>query len=523
MRPKEHFKLYKAGKKWCVMLLATGLAVCGLATTANASDNNGATNTDNSQAAIATETSDSTAEANTNNSAVLATSNQNTTTTETESSQNVNGSQHDTATTNTKLALADESTKATDESTTTNSVKNGWVKNNNQWTYYTNGQVQSGRNYVYLPTIQGTGSNWYLTENGTALSGVQKWAGTYYDFDPSTYLKVTNNYVQSQWGDWYLFGNDGQIQTMVQKWAGTYYYFDPVTYLRVNNDYRQSQWGDWYLFGNDGKIQTGVQKWAGTYYYFDPNTYLRVNNDYRQSQWGSWYMFGGDGRIVSGFCNWYGSLYFFDPSTYLKLVNTYFNGNGYWNNWDTYWADYNGVVHGVHYFSQFTPVSAGYGCAGASLTMLLSIHNIWPGVGNVIAGIPMGGNGGQIGNQYTGAGFGRVIQPNALAAYAHRWYGGVTDSSGATMNQIVNSVENGHPVLYYGWSPYDAWRARNHCKIILGYNRTNGLFHVYDPCYGNGGWGPNSEGHSAYDLGWNAWVSWGKLATEYAGQALTIY
>ncbi len=49
----------------------------------------------------------------------------------------------------------------------------------------------------------------------------------------------------------------------------------------------KSQWGDWYLFGNDGKIQTGVQKWAGTYYYFDPTTYLRVDNDYRQSQWGN--------------------------------------------------------------------------------------------------------------------------------------------------------------------------------------------------------------------------------------------
>jgi glucan-binding YG repeat protein len=524
MKHKERFKLHKAGKKWCVMLVTTGLAVCGLAATANASDDNGVANTNEPQVVLTAETPNNNTKANTGTSS--ATSNQNAATTELGNGQNADSGQQATATTNTKLALAETSentTTITGKNATINSVKNGWVKNNNQWTYYTNGQVQSGRHYVYLPTIQGTGNNWYLTENGTALSGVQKWFGTYYDFDSATYLKVTNNYVQSQWGDWYLFGNDGQIQTMVQKWAGTYYYFDPITYLRVDNDYRQSQWGDWYLFGNDGKIQTGVQKWAGTYYYFDPNTYLRVDNDYRQSQWGDWYMFGGDGRIISGFCNWYGSLYFFNPSTYLKLVNTFFNGNGYWNNWDTYWADYNGIVHGVQYFSQFTPVWAGWGCAGASLTMLLSIRNIWPGVGNVIAGIPMGGNGGQIGNQYNGAGFGRVIQPNALAAYAHRWYGGVTDSSGATIGQIVNSVENGHPVLYYGWSPYDAGGARNHCKIILGYNRTNGLFHVYDPCYGNGGWGPYSEGRSAYDLGWNAWVSWGKLAGEYSGQALTIY
>uniref|UniRef100_UPI00226F1C65 C39 family peptidase n=1 Tax=Limosilactobacillus reuteri TaxID=1598 RepID=UPI00226F1C65 len=363
-------------------------------------------------------------------------------------------------------------------------VKDGWVKEEKGWTYYTNGTTNTGRAYSYLPTItangKGTGSNWYLTDNGVVQSGVQQWADTYYDFDPTTYLRVDNNYVQSQWGDWYLFGNDGRILTKVQQWAGTYYYFDPVTYLRVDNDYRQSQWGDWYMFGPDG-------------------------------------------RIISGFINWNGSLYFFDPTTYLKLTNTYFNGNGYWNNWDTYWADNNGIVHGVHYFSQFTPVWAGWGCAGAALTMLLSIHNIWPGVGNVIAGIPQGGNGGQIGNPYNGAGFRRVVQPGALAAYGRRWYGEIADCTGASISQIVNTVLSGHPVLYYGYSPYDTGGTRNHCKIIYGYNRNNGYFHVYDPCYGNGGWGAYSEGRTAYDRGYNAWINWGQLASEYAGQAVSIY
>ena len=63
-----------------------------------------------------------------------------------------------------------------------------------------------------------------------------------------------------------------------QKWAGTYYYFDPVTYLKVTNDYRQSQWGDWYLFGNDGRIQTGLQQWKGQTYYFSPTTFTKVTN-----------------------------------------------------------------------------------------------------------------------------------------------------------------------------------------------------------------------------------------------------
>ena len=523
MRSKEHFKMYKAGKKWCAMLLTAGVIALGLATTADASDTVTTPTDSSSQVVLTTDGSNSASNLNTNTTGKESdnqgdTNNANKV--ETDQSTDTD-SQQPAVAANTKVALANAGT------TETPKILNGWHKNNNQWTYYTNNHVQAGRSYSYLPTLtangNGNGSNWYLVDNGVVQSGVQKWADTYYDFDPTTYLRIDNNYVQSQWGDWYLFGNDGKIQTGVQQWAGTYYYFDPITYLRVNNDYRQSQWGLWYLFGNDGKIQTGVQKWAGTYYYFDPTTYLRVNNDYRQSQWGDWYMFGGDGRVVSGFYNWYGSLYFFNPSTYLKLTNAFFNGSGYWNNWDTYWADYNGVVHGVHYFSQFTPVWAGWGCAGAALTMLLSIHNIWPGVGNVIAGIPQGGNGGQIGNQYNGAGFSRVIQPNALTAYAHRWYSGVTNSSGATISQIINTVLTGHPVLYYGYSPYDAGGARNHCKVILGYNRNNGLFHVYDPCYGNGGWGAYSEGRSAYDRGWNSWITWGQLASEYNGQAVSIY
>ena len=137
---------------------------------------------------------------------------------------------------------------------------------------------------------------------------------------------MDNNYVQSQWGDWYLFGNDGRILSKVQQWVGTYYYFDPVTYLRIDNDYRQSQWGDWYLFGNDGRILTKVQQWAGTYYYFDPVTYLRVDNDYRQSQWGDWYMFGPDGRIQTGAHRWAGSVYYFDPVTYLRVDNGWREG-----------------------------------------------------------------------------------------------------------------------------------------------------------------------------------------------------
>ena len=209
----------------------------------------------------------------------------------------------------------------------------GWriSSDGNHYVYYKDNQPLAGRQYISLPTINGAGNSWYLVDNGVVQSGVQKWAGTYYYFDPVNYLRVDNDYRQAQWGYWYLFGNDGRILTGVQRWAGTYYYFDPSTYLRVDNDYRQSQWGDWYLFGDDGRILTGVQKWAGTYYYFDPVTYLKVTNDYRQSQWGDWYLFGNDGRILTGVQKWAGTYYYFDPNTYLRVDNDYRQSQ--WGDW----------------------------------------------------------------------------------------------------------------------------------------------------------------------------------------------
>ncbi|MCC4370880.1 KxYKxGKxW signal peptide domain-containing protein, partial [Limosilactobacillus reuteri] len=237
MEKHKHYKLYKSGKKWCTMAIVTLAATLGLAGVVNADTDNSGVSVD---ASINTEKANVTSTDQTvqNNS-------------ESDNSQSLD----------TQKVVNDnvqnlEASPASDEQESLpvapkSVTKNGWVKEDQGWTYYQNGETSSGRTYSYLPTITsngvGDGHNWYLTENGVVLSGVQQWANTYYDFDANTYLRVDNDYRQSQWGDWYMFGNDGRIATQVYQWAGTYYYFDPLTYLRVDNDYRQSQWGDWYM------------------------------------------------------------------------------------------------------------------------------------------------------------------------------------------------------------------------------------------------------------------------------------
>ncbi len=348
---KKHFKLYKSGKKWVTAAVVSFVAITGLSLgVAHADTNNDVVSSPEMANAVKSDVANTVA---------------------TPSNVKTNDGQSDKTVSSDSM---DESTIISHAAQQT--VQNGWAKNDSgQWTYYTNGQVQTGRSYSYLPTVgSNQGHNWYLVDNGVVQSNVQPWAGSYYYFDPATYLRVDNDYRQSQWGDWYMFGNDGRVvggkytyqnktyyanpQTYlrernqyvptqsdgsglllgndgaalsgVQSWNGRYYYFNPNTYLRANQrNYVQSQWGDWYLIGDNGQVLSGVQQWAGTYYYFDPVTYLRVDNNYVQSQWGDWYMFGPNGQIVTGAWQWYGNTYYFDPVTYLKVTNQWVGNNYY--------------------------------------------------------------------------------------------------------------------------------------------------------------------------------------------------
>ncbi|WP_137597325.1 hypothetical protein [Paucilactobacillus kaifaensis] len=201
------------------------------------------------------------------------------------------------------------------ESTPRVNALSGWKDDSGINYFYKNGEKANG----YL----NDGSHWYLFKNGIRQSDVQKWAGTYYYFDHSSYVRVDNRYVKSNWGDWYLFGKDGRIMTDVQKWAGTYYYFNHKTYLRADNSYAKSNWGSYYLFGKDGRILTGVQKWAGSYYYFDSSSYLKKTNIKING-----YTFNKSGIMVSGVVRSKQSTYYVDQHNgMIESYTSYVSGS----------------------------------------------------------------------------------------------------------------------------------------------------------------------------------------------------
>ena len=312
---KKHFKLYKSGKNWLIagiVTLAAGLAFS--VTSANADTltdgSNSQVNNDVQQTQVINSSSDIINDSEKPTSTAI--SNQLKASEESQTSADSTNNQSSVIATTTVNYAANAN------------VKNGWVKQSDGTTaYYRNGQLDSGREYVQLDSLTNLGTqNWYLLDNGIAQSGVQKWMGSFYYFDPITYLRVDNDYREQVWQDgthdWYMFGNDGRIVTGVYNWQGSIYYFDPSSYLRVDNEYISTlNDGRGYLFGTDGRAVSGVHWWVGTYYYFDPVTHLRVDNDYREQVWQDgthdWYMFGDGGRIVTGPYKWQGSLYYFDP------------------------------------------------------------------------------------------------------------------------------------------------------------------------------------------------------------------
>lgn len=472
-----HFKLYKHGKQWLCMAIAT-VAALGFCFTSGAKADDSVTNTVNQGISTEMKVAPAASNSSTRNSSLTS------------------------------------NFQSGNQSSSTSTPENGW--NSQHTEYYQNGQLANG--------YREADGQYYMFKNGVRQSGVQKWMGTYYYFDPTTYLRVDNDYREQVWDngvhDWYMFGNNGQIVTGKYNWQGSVYYFDPSSYLKVINDYRSTEWdGRGVLLGSDGRAQIGVQKWMGTYYYFDPNTKLRVDNDYREQVWSNgvhdWYMFGKNGMIVQGFCNWQGTLYWFDPSSYLVLKNSFFNGSGYWGDWDDHFADANGAVHSVTYFSQFTPIFAPEGCAAASLAMLFSVKGIRPNLGYLYSTLP------QYGGVFSSANFRGIIPIDSFAAYAYRLDNNIRNLKGASLGELSNIVLSGHPVLYYGWSSYETvFTGRNHAKLIIGAH--NGYYHVLDPCYYSRWQGAYTMGHNRYDHGADTWQSWGSIASEYAGSALTI-
>lgn len=180
------------------------------------------------------------------------------------------------------------------------------------------------------------------------------------------------------------------------------------------------------------------------------------------------------------------------------------------------------------WISQYSPVFAPWGCASAAMAMLLKNAGVqntgtYAWLSHAQNTLPMypANKDGQKGNVYTGAGFGWVINANGLTEFGRRYSSRVVNVSGSSINTIASLVKDGHPVLYYGYSSYDGSGARNHCKVIVGFNPNLG-FAVHDPLYFPGKTAAGQGGHNRWDMGAIHWENLSTFGQEYNGSAITI-
>ena len=330
----KHYKMFKKGKNWCFMAIATVAVAIGalnVSTQANADVNSAA----NEPVAVAVQSQSTATSASAVNSDTAA------------NSAMVASASNSAVSTNVASASTSESPASTSDKPAQTSAEpagavqsaapkaeaklqvaaqpaqlNGWQTQNGQTYYYRNGQKVTGTqtidNAQYYFNGQGQQlKDYFLTQNNH----------TYY-FQKNG-QRLNNGFYQN-WGHTYYFGNDGARwdNRFYQNWGHMYYFGNGG--VRLDNGFYQN-WGHTYYFGNDGARWDDrfYQNWGHTYYFGDGG--VRLDNGFYQN-WGHTYYFGSDGaRWDNRFYNNWGHTYYFGEGG-VRLDNSFYNnwGNVYY-------------------------------------------------------------------------------------------------------------------------------------------------------------------------------------------------
>ena len=117
--------------------------------------------------------------------------------------------------------------------------KNGWIKENNKWYYYTSNVAAKGWKQI--------GGKWYyFNTSGVMLNGWRKISGKWYYFNTSGAMlsgwqKISNK--------WYYFNTGGDMVTGWKKIGSSWYYFESSGAMRTAN---LKQGGKTYRFNSSG-------------------------------------------------------------------------------------------------------------------------------------------------------------------------------------------------------------------------------------------------------------------------------
>ena len=165
----------------------------------------------------------------------------------------------------------------------------GWVKKGNNWYYVTN-----KGNHIGWAKING---RYYLfNDEGVMQTGFVKNQGKWYFFNIAGYMKIGWQKIK---GKWYYFDLvRGDMKTGWVKSDGHWYYMDPSGAMA--HGWRKVD-GKWYYLGDGGAMYVGphVYKIDGVYYFFESSGALTTKTGLQVSDKGNTFYTNSNGTVVT--------------------------------------------------------------------------------------------------------------------------------------------------------------------------------------------------------------------------------
>ena len=287
---KQHYKMFKKGKNWCCMAIATLSVAVGALSISQHNVNADTTETEASSISTNIENTQNLSE----NTVSLTTSVQNqdlqTKTADASTTQNINKTQgqNPQAGVQTQAQSSAENYAVVSPKAENSTSQSGWQTENGNSYYYRDGQKLIGQQNI-------DGKDYYFNDQGQQQKDyfLNQNNHTYYFQADGTRL---NDGFYNNWGHTYYFQADGSRldDGFYNNWGHTYYF--QADGSRLDNGF-YNNWGHTYYFQADGsRLDNGFyNNWGHTYYFGSDGA--RWDNKF-MNNWGNVYYFGTDGTLI---------------------------------------------------------------------------------------------------------------------------------------------------------------------------------------------------------------------------------